>query len=330
MSPETTQDLSKTLLHQALDQTQLPTDIQLLDITMRDGAHVVDFSNMERIQLTTCLAELGVHRIEIESRAYVIRRQSIYPPDDHWKTLKEITQLGLDSAIFTQRNVADGQAGINRALQCDVHHIVLQEPVQRGWLAQQRQTEDERLQVIQDLIQYAKAHGCYVTFFNSHIFKADPTYLLQVITAAVDAGADSLCITDSEGLGTPHAFHNLVTQYLEVTKGRIPIETHPHNDFGLALANTLAGYEAGASIIHCSVNGLGSRAGNTRLEECVIVLRTLYDQDLGLEYSRLHDVCELVELIQQWPTAKNKPFYGYGIHQAPYDLTSFGKIPHRK
>jgi isopropylmalate/homocitrate/citramalate synthase len=330
MSQETAQDLSQTLLHQAITRSQLPTDIQLLDITMRDGAHVVNFSNTERLQLATCLGELGVHRIEIESRAYVIRRQSIYSPEDHWKTLKEIVQLGLNSVIFTQRNVADGQAGIDRALQCDVNHIVLQEPVQRGWLAQQRQTKDERLQVIQELIQYAKAHGCYVTFFNSHIFKADLAYLRQVITAGVEAGADSLCITDSEGIGTPHAFHNLVTQYLEVTKRRVPIETHPHNDFGLALANTLAGYEAGASIIHCSVNGLGSRAGNTRLEECVIALQTLYDQDLGLEYSRLHDVCELVELIQQWPTAKNKPFYGYGVQQAPYDLSRFGKTPHHK
>jgi isopropylmalate/homocitrate/citramalate synthase len=330
MSQETTHDLSKTFLQQAVDHTQLPTDIQLLDITMRDGAHVVDFSNTERLQLTTSLGELGAHRIEIESRAYVIRHQSIYPPEDHWKTLKEITQLGLKSTIFTQRNVADGQAGIDRALQCGVSNIVLQEPVQRGWLAQQGQTADERLQVIQDLIQYAKAHGCYVTFFNSHIFKADLNYLLQVIAAGVEAGADSLCITDSEGLGTPHAFRYLVTRYLDVTKGRVPIETHPHNDFGLALANTLAGFEAGASIIHCSVNGLGSRAGNTRLEECVIALRTLYDLDLGLEYSRLHDVCTLVERIQQWPTAKNKPFYGYGVQQAPYDLSNFGKTLQQK
>jgi D-citramalate synthase len=244
--------------------------------------------------------------------------------------LKEITTLGLQSEIFTQRNVADGQAGIDRALQCDVNHIVLQEPVQRGWLAQQGQTEEERLRIIQELIEYAKAHGCFVTFFNSHIFKADLDYLLRVITAGVDAGADSLCITDSEGLGTPHAFRSLVTRYLDVTKRRIPIETHPHNDFGLALANTLAGYEAGASVIHCSVNGLGSRAGNTRLEECVIALQALYDLNLGLESSRLHEVIELVELIQQWPTAKNKPFYGYGVQQAPYDLATFGKQPHQK
>jgi isopropylmalate/homocitrate/citramalate synthase len=330
MAQQNIDDLSKQILQQALDLAQLPADLQLLDITMRDGAHVVDFSNAERLQLATFLGELGVHRIEIESRAYVIRRQSIYSPEDHWKTLKEITKLGLKSEIFTQRNVADGQAGIDRALQCDVNHIVLQEPVQRGWLAQQGQTEEERLRIIQELIEYAKAHGCFITFFNSHIFKADLDYLLRVITAGVEAGADSLCITDSEGLGTPHAFRSLVTRYLDVTKRRIPIETHPHNDFGLALANTLAGYEAGASVIHCSVNGLGSRAGNTRLEECVIALRTLFDLDLGLEYSRLHNVCELVELIQQWPTAKNKPFYGYGVQQAPYDLASFGKRPHYK
>jgi isopropylmalate/homocitrate/citramalate synthase len=330
MAQQNIDDLSKQILQQALDLAQLPADLQLLDITMRDGAHVVDFSNAERLQLATFLGELGVHRIEIESRAYVIRRQSIYSPEDNWKTLKEITKLGLKSEIFTQRNVVDGQAGIDRALQCDVNHIVLQEPVQRGWLAQQGQTEEERLRIIQELIEYAKAHGCFITFFNSHIFKADLDYLLRVITAGVEAGADSLCITDSEGLGTPHAFRSLVTRYLDVTKRRIPIETHPHNDFGLALANTLAGYEAGASVIHCSVNGLGSRAGNTRLEECVIALRTLFDLDLGLEYSRLHNVCELVELIQQWPTAKNKPFYGYGVQQAPYDLASFGKRPHYK
>ncbi|UCH01479.1 MAG: hypothetical protein JSV20_06325 [Candidatus Bathyarchaeota archaeon] len=330
MSQKSANELSTHLLQCALQHARPPADVQLLDITMRDGAHVVDFSNTERLQLATLLGELGIHRIEIESRAYVIRRQSVYPAKEHWKTLKAITKLGLKSDIFTQRNVTDGRAGIDRALQCDVNNIILQEPVHRGWLEQQGETEEERLSIIQDLIQYAKAHGCFVTLFNNHILKTDLDYLLRVVTAGVEAGANSLCITDSEGLGTPHAFRYLVTQFLTATKGRVPIETHPHNDFGLALANTLAGYEAGASVIHCSVNGLGSRAGNTRLDECVITLRALYDLDLGLEYSRLHDVCQLVELIQQWPTAKNKPFYGYGVHQAPYDLSYFGKKPHQK
>jgi len=307
-----------------------PDSFELHEITMRDGAHVVDFSGRERVQLAEALSELGVHRIEIESRARVIRRQSIYPPEEHWETLRNITNMGLKARFCTMRNVVEGREGIDKALECNVPNIVLQEPVQKGWLKQLGQTEKDRIEEIQEVITYAKERGCFINFFTNHICLSDPDYLLRIVKVGIEAGVDTLCITDSEGIGTPETFKYLVQKFIEASEGRLPVEVHPHNDFGLALANTIASYGAGASVVHCCVNNLGSRAGNTSLEEVVIALHVMYGVDLGLDYQKLHNVCSLVETMQQWPVAKNRPFSGYGINQAPYKLQYFGKKPHKK
>ena len=307
-----------------------PDGFELHDITMRDGAHVVDFSDKERTQLAEALSDLGVHRLEIESRARMIRLQSIYPPESHWETLSNIANMGLKARIFTMRNVVEGRDGIDKALECDVPNIVLQEPVQRGWLKRLGQTEEDRVEDIREVVTYAKDRGCYVDFFTNHVCLSDPDYLLRIVKAGVEAGSDSLCITDSEGIGTPQTFSFLVQKFIEASGGRLPVEVHPHNDFGLALAITIASYGAGASVVHCCVNNLGSRAGNTSLEEAVVALHVLYGVDLGLDYSKLYDVCSLVETMQQWPVAKNRPFSGYGINEAPYKLQYFGKQPHEK
>ncbi|MHA2393784.1 MAG: hypothetical protein ACXAEX_17750 [Promethearchaeota archaeon] len=307
-----------------------PQKFELHDATMRDGAHVVDFSDKERIQLSEALSDLGVRRIEIESRESTIKRQSIYPPEQHWETLRNIANMGLKGKIFTHRNLSEGRSGIDEALSYDVTHIVLQEPVQRGWCESQGQTIEQRIEFIHDVVSYAKESGCYIDFFNNHVGLSKLGNLLKIVQAGVDAGADSLCLTDSEGNCTPQTFKFLTKKVLEVSKGKLPVEVHPHNDYGLALANTIASFEVGASVTHCCVNSLGSRAGNTALEEICIALRVLYNVELGLNYNKLYEVCRLVEQMQQWPVGKNKPFYGYGIHAAPHKLEYFGKRSHIK
>lgn len=312
-------------IEDSISKTSSLDKIKLHDITMRDGAHVVDFSNQERIMLACQLSDLGVHRIEIESRENVIRRQSLYSPEDHWKTLKNILGMGLKSDIYTMRNVVEGQKGIDESLKLDITHIELQEPVNRDWLKKLGQSEEERFEKIEKVIRYAKDMGCYVAFFNNHICDSDPKYLEKIIKLGKECKVDSYCITDSEGMGGLSAFSRLTQKYIEVSGGNIPVEIHAHNDFGLALANSLVSIDCGATVIHCSVNGLGSRTGNAVLEELVIALRAIYNMDLGLHYKKLYKVCEIVEYMQQWPVSKTKPFYGYGIHDAPYDLEYFGK-----
>jgi len=200
--------------------------------------------------------------------------------------------------------------------------------VQRGWLETKGQTIEQRIETVHDVVGYAKERGCYLDFFNNHVGLSELGYLLKIVKAGIDAGADSLCLTDSEGNCTPQTFKFLVKKLIEVSKGKLPIEVHPHNDYGLALANTMASYEAGASVTHCCVNSLGSRAGNTTLEEACIAFHVLYNVEFGMNYEKLYDMCQLVEQMQQWPVGKNKPFNGYGIDAAPHKLEYFGK-PHR-
>jgi isopropylmalate/homocitrate/citramalate synthase len=93
---------------------------------------------------------------------------------------------------------------------------------------------------------------------------------------------------------------------------RVPIEVHCHNDFGLATASVLAGYEAGASVIHTAVNGLGYRAGNSSLDEVAVALRTLYAVDAGIVLDRLPWLADLVQRITGLANGYFKPVVGAG------------------
>src|SRR5712691_6959105 len=104
-------------------------------------------------------------------------------------------------------------------------------------------------------------------------------FLCQVVENAIEAGATTVNIPDTVGYATPAQFKRCI-EYLKANVsniGKAVISTHCHNDLGLAVANSLAGVEAGARQVECTINGLGERAGNAALEEIVMALRTRAD-----------------------------------------------------
>jgi 2-isopropylmalate synthase len=166
-------------------------------------------------------------------------------------------------------------------------------------------------QVIQkavEAVDYAKSHGLQVEFSAEDATRSDITFLTKVFRAVGEAGADRIDIPDTVGYATPE----FVSQLVRVLKENIsvPISLHCHNDFGLAVANSIAGIIAGATCAHVTVNGLGERAGNASLEELVMTLQCLYKKEHNIRTKLLYETSKSVSNIMGIAVQANKAIIG--------------------
>jgi len=151
--------------------------------------------------------------------------------------------------------------------------------------------------------------------------RTDESFLREVIEATADAGADWINIPDTCGVATPRRFYDLIENVTGYTDARVDV--HTHDDFGLAAANAISGYEAGAAQSQVSVNGIGERAGNAAYEEVVMALESLYDVDTGIDTTRISELSRMIEEKSGIDVPANKPVVGdnafsheSGIHAA--------------
>jgi len=173
-------------------------------------------------------------------------------------------------------------------------------------------------------IKYAANRGVTIRFAPTDSCRTRLPFLLEVYAAAVEAGAEIIALADTAGNMTPSAMKYLVQTILK--KADVPLQVHCHNDFGLALANTLAAFEAGAAILDASINGYGERAGNTALDELAVALRVFYDVDSGLDLPKLHELSRFAEKLTKIPIPASKPLIGENAFAHKLDAHVMGVI----
>ncbi len=166
-------------------------------------------------------------------------------------------------------------------------------------------TEQQNVDMIADSIEYLKNQGVQVFFDGEHFFdgyKENPEFAMRMITVAAKAGADSICLCETNGGMLPGDITRIVT---EVRKElQLPMSIHCHNDSDCAVANSLAAVEAGITQVQGTINGIGERTGNANL--CSII------PNLGLKmgyefYSSDHDIAKLTELSRYVSEMANLP-----------------------
>jgi len=181
-------------------------------------------------------------------------------------------------------------------------------------------SKETYLEKLTDMISYAESYGLYVIYSAEDTTREnDLDFLKKAYKTAEEAGADRARVVDTLGCASPNGMAFLVR---EIGKAiNIPIEVHCHNDLGLALANSLASIDAGASTVSTSVNGLGERAGIARTEEIIPVLHVLYGTT-SFEMNQLTSLANLVQQISGINMPPHKPLTGNnvnahssGIHQ---------------
>ena len=169
-------------------------------------------------------------------------------------------------------------------------------------------TREEALKRIFKSISYVKEHGFVCEFSPMDATRTELGFLKEVCKVSEEAGVDRIDIPDTVGIMTPRRMYELISELKKVVK--VPISVHCHNDFGLAVANTLAGIEAGAEQAHVTVNGIGERAGNAALEEVVMALNLLYGKKTRIDTSKIYATSQIVRRLTGIHLQPHKPIVG--------------------
>ncbi|MFT4922657.1 MAG: 2-isopropylmalate synthase [Haloarculaceae archaeon] len=183
-------------------------------------------------------------------------------------------------------------------------------------------TREEAKQRAVESVERVKEAGVTSMFSPMDATRTDEEFLLEIVEETAQAGADWINIPDTCGVATPTRFGQVTGKVVEAAEGA-RVDVHTHDDFGLAGANVLAGYEAGASQAQVSVNGIGERAGNAAYEEVVMSLESLYNLDTGIDTTKITELSRMIEEKSDVPVPGNKPVVGNnafshesGIHAA--------------
>ena len=171
-----------------------------------------------------------------------------------------------------------------------------------------RKTREQILKSTEECVTYAKDHGLFVELLAEDATRSDFDYLTNVFLTAVNAGVDRVIPCDTVGILTPERSAEFFSKLKANIK--VPIGVHCHNDFGMAVANTVAALGVGVEEVHATINGLGERAGNAALEEIVITLRSLYKLNLNIKTELLYGTSQLVSRLTGIHLQPNKAVVG--------------------
>jgi 2-isopropylmalate synthase len=274
--------------------------IRIFDTTLRDGEQTpgVSLTMEDKIEIARQLSKLGVD---------VIEAGSPMSSEGEKRVVKEIAAAGLESEICGLARAT--QSDIDAAIDCDVdvvHVFIPTSPVQMKYAV--NMTPEQVLSATVDHVEYVKKHGLKCEFSPMDATRSEPRFLKQVCQAAEKAGADMLNIPDTVGIMIPKTMHKLIEDVRKAVK--MPISVHCHDDFGMAVANSLAAVEAGATQVHATINGLGERAGNASLEEVVMALHMIYKLKTGINSRLLYSTSRIVATLTGIFVQANKAIVG--------------------
>src|SRR3954467_3729414 len=294
----------------------------IFDTTLRDGEQSpgISLDAGEKLEIAEQLARLGVDYIEA---GFPVASQGDFEAVEAIaKTVKGPVIAGL-----SRTHMADVDRcwdAVKHAERGRIHVFISTSPSHMEHML--KMTPEQVKEETGRGVSRAREHTDDVEFSPQDATRTPMDFMLEVLQAAVDAGATTLNIPDTVGYGIPWDFGALIQYVRREVKGDYVTSTHCHNDLGLATANSLAGLQAGARQIEVCVNGLGERAGNAALEEVVMALAIRPDQfpglSTGINTEELARTSRLVARLTGYPVQYNKAVVGRnafthesGIHQ---------------
>jgi 2-isopropylmalate synthase len=246
--------------------------VRIFDTTLRDGEQApgCTMTRDEKLDVAHQLARLGVDIIEAGFPA-----ASAGDFDAVYAVASEVngpTICGLARA--NEADIDRCAAAVAPASRHRIHTFLATSDIHLQYKL--RMTRFEVVETVARMVRHAATHGNDVEFSPEDAGRTDPAFLYEVLTAAIESGATTLNIPDTVGYLTPEEYHALIAGIRAHVRGSnaVTLSTHCHDDLGLAVANSLAGVRAGARQIECTINGIGERAGNASLEECVMAFHT--------------------------------------------------------
>lgn len=294
---------------------QQNSEISIMDDTLREGEQTpeVRFTTESRMKIFQKLIDTGIKLLNIGSPSVSHNVDGI----------KKIVALGYTDVELVG-HCGCSEKEVDATVDCGLNSIKIYMPTTKEHLFAKfgdkfDNLDDLRrfcLNTVDETITYAKERGIKTISYTaedmtSTMSSADETeFAYRVIKRAFDNGASRVSLPDTRGIAKPPQVERMIVNFRRNFSGyNVKIEGHFHDDRGLATANSLAAIEAGAKIIHTTVNGMGERSGITPLEQ---LATNLYLDGIktGLKYDKIYELCKLVEDLSGFSIARNAPIAG--------------------
>ncbi|MEM3017411.1 MAG: homocitrate synthase [Candidatus Bathyarchaeia archaeon] len=295
-----------------MEKRKIDHDVAILDTTLREGEQTpgVTFTIEEKLEIVRRLDEIGVNMIEAGDPNV---------SKDVKDAVRRIAKEGLKAEVLAHCRALIPD--VENAASCEVDRVAIFLGTSRPHLQYKlRKDEDKAIELVSKAVERAKSQGLKVRFTAEDASRTNYGFLLRICRKAEEAGADRISIPDTVGVMTPEAVRTLFSSLRQELNAEL--DTHCHNDLGMATANTLAGLEGGATVAHVTINGLGERSGIAPLSEVAVALKVVY----GIETVKLEQIPALSLLCERFSgivPAPNTPIVGEnafthkaGIHVA--------------
>ena len=307
--------------HQYNQSKDNKNTIRILDSTLREGEQHpgVSFTKKQRIQIAWLLDSFGVDQIEI----------SPIVSQDHFDATKTIIRQGLKADILA--HVRAIKSDVDIAISCDASWVATYMGISDIHLsAKLKITREEAKIRALDVADYINAHGLKARFTMEDASRTDPAFLIEMCKEMNSRGIKRISIPDTVGIMRPTGMYNLVKMvYDNIDKSRSSLDVHCHNDLGLALANALAGCDAGADQIHTPIDGFGERTGIPALAETAVALTLVYKSNNNVRLHMLKDLSKTISEYTQIDIPESKPIVGDSAykHKAGTHLAAILRNP---
>jgi len=296
--------------------------VQIFDTTLRDGEQVpgCKLDTNQKLIIAERLDLLGVD--VIEAGFPISSPGDFNSVDQIARLVKNATVCGLTRAV--KKDIEVAAQALKHAVKPRIHTGIGTSDSHIKYKF--KSNREDIIKRAYDAVAYAKTFVEDVEFYAEDAGRTDNEYLARVCEAAIKAGATVLNIPDTTGYCLPEEYGAKMKYLMENVKGinKAILSCHCHNDLGLATANSIAGVINGARQIECTINGIGERAGNTALEEVVMILRQhpTLGLDTDINSRLLWDTSKMVSDKMGMPVQPNKAVVGSnafahssGIHQ---------------
>ena len=297
--------------------------VKIFDTTLRDGEQAPGCSMTlgEKLKISRALTDLNVDIIEAGFPAA--------SPGD-FNSVKEIADQNLGPIIcgLARCNEDDINKAFNAvkgSVNHRIHVFVATSSIHREYKL--KMAKEEIIKNAVSSISLAKSLCDDIEFSPEDASRTELSYLAEVVSAAIEAGATTVNIPDTVGYTVPDEFDRVFRYLNENVKNieKITLSVHCHDDLGMAVANSLAAVKAGARQIECTINGIGERAGNCSLEEIVMAIKTRkehFNVDTNIKSEKLYPTSRMVASVTGIQIPRNKAIVGEnafaheaGIHQ---------------
>jgi 2-isopropylmalate synthase len=318
--------------------------VYLYDTTLRDGTQGenINFTPEEKIKIAKRLDDIGIHFIEGGWPGSNPRDKKFF------ELVKKETFLHAKITSFGSTRRAgiktEDDANLKALINCETEGVAI---VGKSWdlhvLDVMEITEKENLSMIRESVAFLKSHGRRVFYDAEHFFDAYKTnrnFAMKTLLAAADGGAQWLVLCDTNGGNLSFDIESMVKDVVKALKShqaRLPkkdrarIGIHTHNDSGLAVANTLAGVNAGATMVQGTINGYGERCGNADLTSIIPLLKIKMNRDCMSDENlqKIRKLSRFVAETANMTPVNSRPFVGKSAfaHKGGIHVSAIMKNP---